>query len=79
MATIVTGANGTLAYHSTVSATDARDRAFRLGACFTKQVQCGFARFPGFADNANHAPSGHEGAVTCDLALDFLYRVANRG
>ncbi|MFD2738875.1 hypothetical protein ACFSUD_04780 [Sulfitobacter aestuarii] len=79
MATIVTGAEGTLAYCNARSARHSSEQAFRLTGSFPGDAQIGFARFPGFPDNANHAPTGQEGAATCDLALDFLYRVARRG
>jgi len=39
-------------------------------------ARCGFAKFPAFAGNFNHAPAGYEGAQTSDAMLDFLYGVA---
>ncbi|APE43990.1 hypothetical protein BOO69_11650 [Sulfitobacter alexandrii] len=39
-------------------------------------IETGFARLSAFGANANHAPSGAEGAITADRGLELLYRIA---
>ena len=73
MAIILTGPTGTLAYWEGT----ARPRlATGPRAPFPQPIRCAFARLPAFAANGNHAPSGHEGAVTHDGVLAFLYQLA---
>lgn len=75
MAAIMTGIHGTLAYWAAAPAT-ARGRAFGPGCTFRKSHLTGFARLSTFAANANHAPTGVEGAVTWDAGLDLLFQIA---
>ncbi len=75
MATIITCGNGQLAYHTRAVRGD-ETRAFGLKGDFHRTGTLGFAGLSVFAANGNHAPSGREGAVTCDLGRDLLFRIA---
>ena len=75
MNVIITGANGTLAYW-TADGSGPALRAFDRVGGFHRPGLLGFARLSAFAVNRNHAPSGHDGAVTRDAGIDLLFRIA---
>jgi hypothetical protein len=75
MRIILTGPKGNLGYWD-ASARTVGDHAFGFLGRFNHQNMCSFARLSAFAGNSNHAPSGHDSAVTSDLGLDLLYRIA---
>jgi hypothetical protein len=76
MKLIMTEKQGNLAYWNRATPIAAPDRAFRMGTRFTKENVRSFARLSAFAANGNHAPKGCDGAITSDLAIEFLYKVA---
>ena len=64
---------GHMVMSSTGGCVDLRDtRAQRQDLTLVRS----FARLSRFADNANHAPAGHEGAQTSDDVMAFLQKVA---
>ena len=75
MATLITGANGSLAYWDGAPATPVA-RAFQATGTFQKPHLLSFAGLSAFADNGNHAPKGAEGAVTWDGGMELLLKIA---
>jgi hypothetical protein len=76
MAIILTGPKGQIAFWAATP----RPRATTATHCpFPQPIRRAFARLSAFAANGNHAPAGHEGALTHDEALDFLNRLALGG
>jgi hypothetical protein len=75
MRIILTGSQGNLGYW------DAKPRsvgghAFGFQGRFKHEKTRSFARLSAFANNGNHAPNGHEGAITSDFGLDLLQNIA---
>ncbi|KIN60578.1 hypothetical protein Z945_1553 [Sulfitobacter noctilucae] len=75
MASIITSAQGSLAYW-TGKATGPGSRAFDHKGNFSKPELCGFSGLSAFAANSNHPPADFEGAVTWDAGVDLLFRIA---
>lgn len=72
---ILTGPDGAVAYWNAAQ-TGRKTAVFGKPQAAALDLKCGFARLSSFAANGNHAPAGAEGAVTADLGLDLLYRIA---
>ncbi len=75
MKIILTGPQGNLGYWD-ASARTAGQHAFGFQGRFKNEGERAFARLSAFAGNSNHAPNGHEGAITSDLGLDLLHVIA---
>ena len=71
MRIILTGPQGNLGYWD-AKAPMIGAHAFGFQGRFKHQETRAFARLSAFANNSNHAPKGHDGAITCDLGLDLL-------
>ena len=78
MRIIFTGPKGNLGYWD-ASAPRVGCHAFGLQGRFKRQNACSFARLSAFARNSNHAPTGHDGAITSDLSLGLLQSIAGTG
>ncbi|MBM1631549.1 hypothetical protein JQV27_01775 [Sulfitobacter mediterraneus] len=77
MKIILTGPQGNLAYYARQTPRRTK-RAFGFQGRFKHQQALGFARLPAFGANGNHAPTGYEGAVTSNLALELLFNIAGK-
>lgn len=75
MATIITGAQGSLGYWQAAPKGPAL-RAFSTDGTFTKPIERSFARLSAFAANGNHAPTDFDGAICWDEGMDLLFRIA---
>ncbi|MGJ8617468.1 MAG: hypothetical protein ACSHWS_11560 [Sulfitobacter sp.] len=75
MRIILTGPKGNLGYWDG-SARVVGSHAFGFQGRFKHQNRCSFARLSAFAGNGNHAPTGHDAAVTSNLGLDLLNKIA---
>lgn len=78
MELIFTAGQGDVAYWTNRKPQSVRDRAFRMGTRFTKTARRVFVQQRVEPANMAHAPLGYDGALTSDLALAFLYRVAGQ-
>lgn len=75
MASIITGAAGTIAYWENTPL-PLSPSAFDVKGNFHQPELLSFAGLSVFADNQNHAPSDFDGAVSWDAGLDLLFRIA---
>ncbi len=75
MRIVFTGAAGNLGYWDATPVPDDL-HAFGVQGHFKRQGRRSFARLHAVADNNNYAPIGYDGAVTSDLSLVLLYRIA---
>ncbi len=75
MRIILTGPKGNLGYFD-AQTPKVGGHAFGFQGRFKHHARQSFAGQCGFATNNNHAPRGSEGAVTSDMGLDLLHRIA---
>ena len=75
MATIMTGANGTLAYFNATPKVGSAP-AFDYHGVFSRPLERAFAGLSSFASNSNHAPSDTGGTIDWDAGIDLLFRIA---
>jgi hypothetical protein len=75
MMIVVTGPRGDLMYFNEETPTRGH-HAFGMQGSFRGSEALAFTTVSGYAANANYAPEGMGGAITHDLGIDFLFRIA---